>query len=89
MLHVVIHVPVEKSNKGAGEIGSCTVPPIRNVRLHPNMLGHMCDESKPAKEEGRKGNKEQQYPIIRGDKKNRENRMTNDYEPLPIHQPFK
>ncbi len=78
MLDVVIHVPIEKRNKGAGEIGSCTVPPIRNVRFHPDMLRHMREESKPANEERGKGNKEQQYPITRDDKNYRENRMTYD-----------
>ena len=72
MLHMVLHIPIQKSHKATTGVGAATKAKIRRIRTHANVLGHADKHRQPVAIGRRQIDDENQNPIASRDENGRE-----------------
>ncbi len=71
MLHMVVHIPVEKAHERINQHCTGALTPVGRVRAKPDMLGKSTEGCKPGGDEAADIDHENKNPVTRNDKNSR------------------
>jgi hypothetical protein len=76
VLGVVVHLPVEKAEKGMEQEGAAAKAEVGDIILHADVLGIITQEKKPAAISGRRADEDGHDPVTGGEGDKQDGGMT-------------
>lgn len=87
VLHVILHVPVEKSDEWAARVGAAAEPEIRGVGCQPDVLRSPGQSDQPTAIKVREIHDQNKNPIAGGDEKDRQGQLADQDHAGPVPVP--